>query len=145
VEAGNGGNDLFSLGAATLAMLAEADVHQPVMVVIDDLQWIDPEWATILTFALRRLDDAVISILASRVKPTGSWLEPSLQVIELGGLSSEAALALLGPSGPIAPPVAAAVIAGTGGTPLALREVGAQLTVEQRLGFEPVPRAPTGR
>jgi hypothetical protein len=35
--------------------------------------------------------------------------------------------------------VAAAVIAGTGGTPLALKEVGAQLTVEQRLGFEPVP------
>jgi hypothetical protein len=38
VEAGSGGNDIFSLGAATLAMLAEAAVHQPVMVVIDDLQ-----------------------------------------------------------------------------------------------------------
>ena len=134
------GDDLFTMGAATLALLAEASEHQPVMVVIDDLQWIDPASATILTFALRRLDaDAVIAILASRQNPTGSWLDRSLQVVELAALSSDAALAILEQSGPVAPGVAEAVIAGTGGTPLALKEVGAQLTPEQRLGLDPLP------
>jgi DNA-binding CsgD family transcriptional regulator len=140
IEEGSAGDDLFTIGAATLALLAEAAEHQPLLVVIDDLQWIDPASATVLTFALRRLDaDAVIAILASRSPATGSWLERSLTVIELGGLPADAAEAILEQGGPIAPMVAAAVIAGTGSTPLALKEVASQLSVAQRLGVEALP------
>jgi DNA-binding CsgD family transcriptional regulator/tetratricopeptide (TPR) repeat protein len=140
VEHGSAGDDLFSIGAATLALLAEASENQPVMVLIDDFQWIDPASATILTFALRRLDaDAVIAILASRLNPGGSWLDRSLHLVELGGLPSDAALAVLEEGGPIAPSVAEAVITATGGVPLALKEVSSQLTVHQRLGFEALP------
>lgn len=49
VDEGGAGGDLFSLGAATLALLGEASEHQPVIAVIDDLHWIDPASATILT------------------------------------------------------------------------------------------------
>lgn len=140
VDHGRTGDDLFGLGAAALALFAEASAHQPVMVVIDDLQWIDPASSTILSFALRRLDaDAVVAVLTSRLDPIGSWLDRALEVVELSGLSEDAALTVLEEGGPIAPRVAEAVIAATGGTPLALKEVSSKLTAAQRMGAEPLP------
>ena len=56
--------DRFLVGAATLSLLAAAAERGPVLVVVDDLPWLDPEsWVAIL-FAARRLGpDAATSLL----------------------------------------------------------------------------------
>ena len=52
--------DPFLLGAATLSLLAAAAEQRPVLVLVDDVQWLDPESAAAITFAARRLGpDAV--------------------------------------------------------------------------------------
>lgn len=132
--------DPFASGAAILALLAEAAEHSPLLLIIDDAHWIDPASGTALRFALRRLDrDAVLTVLASRHRSVRLGFDPTDEHLELGGLEADAAMAVLGRSGPIAPHVAVEVIAATGGLPLALVEVGAQLSVAQRLGEVPLP------
>lgn len=110
------------------------------MLIVDDAHWLDPSSRTALRFALRRLDrDAVLTVLASRHRPEQLGFDPTDERLELGGLAPDAALAVLSRTGPTAPPVAAEVTAATGGLPLALVEVGAQLSAAQRVGEVPLP------
>ncbi len=54
-------HERFLVSAATLALLSTAAQQRPVLVLIDDLQWIDPESLTVLLFAARRVGhDAVV-------------------------------------------------------------------------------------
>ncbi|MCB0872613.1 MAG: AAA family ATPase [Actinobacteria bacterium] len=53
-------------GRAVLAALRAAAARGPVLVAIDDLQWIDPLSARVLRFALRRLDEEPVGILATQ-------------------------------------------------------------------------------
>lgn len=128
--------DRFLVGAATLSLLAAAAEHRPVLVVVDDLQWLDPESTAALLFAARRLgSDAVAVILAVRA---GRRPEPlaDVPVLRLGGLETQAARTLL-PE--VAPAVVDRLIAGTDGNPLALLEVSRQLDQAQRRGVAPLP------
>ena len=45
----------FSLGAATLSLLAAAAEHAPLLVLLDDAHWLDPASSDALRFAARRL------------------------------------------------------------------------------------------
>ena len=48
-----------------LALLRQLAGRGPVVVAIDDLQWVDAETEAALAFALRRLDDEPVALLAS--------------------------------------------------------------------------------
>jgi DNA-binding CsgD family transcriptional regulator len=54
-----------ALSTAVLGMLRSLSGDGPVLVAIDDLQWVDPASARALAFALRRLKDEPIGLLAS--------------------------------------------------------------------------------
>jgi predicted ATPase len=47
--------DRFQVAAATLALLAQVSESAPLLVVIDDEQWLDAESAEAIIFAARRL------------------------------------------------------------------------------------------
>jgi AAA ATPase domain len=57
--------DRYLVAAATLTLLAAAAERTPVLVLVDDLQWVDRESAASLLFAARRLRrDAVAFLFA---------------------------------------------------------------------------------
>src|SRR5688572_25322643 len=59
--------DRFLVAAGTLALLAAAAEHAPLVVLVDDVQWIDAESAGALLFAARRMhSDRVAFVLAQR-------------------------------------------------------------------------------
>jgi DNA-binding CsgD family transcriptional regulator len=60
------GVDQHAVGAATLSALRVAAADGPLLVAIDDVQWLDPASAVALRFALRRLDAEPVLLLATR-------------------------------------------------------------------------------
>ena len=52
--------------AATHTCLRALAEREPVVIAIDDVQWIDPPSAAALSYAIRRLADTRVSILAAR-------------------------------------------------------------------------------
>jgi DNA-binding CsgD family transcriptional regulator len=130
--------DRYLVAAATLSLLAAAAQPAPVLVLIDDLQWVDRESAAALLFAARRLHhDAAAFLFAVR---TGSRPPVSLEglpVLALAGLVPRQAARLL--SDRLADPVVARLVDRTRGNPLALTEVASRLTPAQRLGAAPLP------
>jgi DNA-binding CsgD family transcriptional regulator len=60
------------LGAAFLNLLRALAKEKPLVVAVDDLQWLDPSSARVLLFACRRLRDSRAKLLAScRGEPGG--------------------------------------------------------------------------
>lgn len=66
VRAGPGPNrlDQRAVAAATLSVLRVLSATDPVVVAIDDLQWLDRPSQRVLEFALRRLGDLPVGLLA---------------------------------------------------------------------------------
>ncbi|MGY1743647.1 AAA family ATPase [Blastococcus sp. SYSU D01050] len=127
--------DRYLLAAGTLSVLAAAAEAAPVLVVVDDLQWVDAGSAAALLFAARRMhSDRVAVLLAQR---SGAAPPGGVESLPLTGLTPAEAADLLAPE--VAGPVARRLAAQLGGNPLALREVAARLTRGQRRGTEPLP------
>jgi DNA-binding CsgD family transcriptional regulator len=65
-DAGGGPIDERTIGVATLSVLRLIAARAPLLVAIDDLQWVDASSAAALRFALRRLRDEPVLVLATR-------------------------------------------------------------------------------
>ncbi len=62
VLTGDGGPDRLLLGIAVLTLLSELG---PVLLAVDDLQWLDPDSVRVLTFVARRLDGEPVALLGA--------------------------------------------------------------------------------
>ena len=130
--------DRYLVAAATLSLLAAAAERAPVLVLVDDLHWVDRESAAALLFAARRLHrDAVAFLFAVRTGSASAVPLEGLSVLPLAGLAPAEAAGLL--PARLADPVAARLVEGTRGNPLALSEVAARLTPAQLVGAAPLP------
>jgi hypothetical protein len=64
------------VGLALLSSLRLLAVRDPVLVAVDDVQWLDPASAAVLWFAARRLQDERLKLLVSvRVGPSAAPLQ----------------------------------------------------------------------
>jgi DNA-binding CsgD family transcriptional regulator len=116
--------DRLTVGAATLTLLAAAAEETPLLVALDDAQWLDAESAEALGFAVRRLHaERVAVVVATRVGEGREFDPAGLDAIDLFGLSHEAAGELLAVSGVEGDDAVARFHAATGGNPLALLEL----------------------
>lgn len=132
------GGDRFLVAAATLTLLASAAATHPVLVLVDDLQWVDRESAAALLLAARRLrDDPVVFVVTTRSGLATPGPIDGLDVLRLAGLPAPSAARLL--HGPIAADVVDRLVEMTQGNPLALVEVADRLTSAQQVGAAPLP------
>ncbi len=134
--------DPFLVGLAVLSLVAEAARAQPLLVVIDDAQWLDDESAMALSFVGRRLGaERVAMLVAMRETSDARARFDGLRRLDLVGLPAPEALELLTAPQlrPVEGSVASRIVAATEGNPLALVELPAALTAEQLRGAEPLP------
>lgn len=117
--------DRFAVSAGLLSLLAEASHAEPLLGLVDDLQWVDRASWDALRFAARRLHTDAAAILVAQRTADERWLTtPELPKMMLGGLHVEAARSLLESAAPtLKPHLAARVIELADGNPLALLEV----------------------
>jgi DNA-binding CsgD family transcriptional regulator len=70
VEPGGEAPDPHAIGLAVLDVLHALSQREPVMVALDDVQWLDPATAGVLQIAIRRLREEQVGMLATlRVGP----------------------------------------------------------------------------
>jgi DNA-binding CsgD family transcriptional regulator len=115
--------DSFLVGLATLSLLADAAEKQPLVCLVDDLQWLDHASAQVLGFVARRLAaESIGLVFAARVPGDELAGLPEL-VIE--GLQEADARALLDAvvTGPLDPRIRDRIVAETHGNPLALLDL----------------------
>jgi hypothetical protein len=65
-EAGARGPDQRAVSVATNAAIRSLSVSSPVLLAIDDVQWLDPASARVLEFAIRRLEQEPICVLVTQ-------------------------------------------------------------------------------
>jgi len=117
-------------------LLSLAAEVRPILLLVDDLHWLDALSAEALLFALRRLDtDAVACVLTARPGHTG---HSGLPTRELSGLQQPEAEQLVETLAGVAPSPATASLlhVETGGNPLALTQLAATLTPLQYIAAQ---------
>ncbi|MGH7735571.1 MAG: AAA family ATPase, partial [Gemmatimonadales bacterium] len=87
--------DRFLVGLGVLSLIAELAEDRPVLLVVDDAQWLDRASADALVFVARRLHaERAAVIVAARDEPVSVSL-PGLPELRVGGLDRPAAELLL--------------------------------------------------
>ena len=125
----------FTIGAATLELLAAAAEEHPLLCLIEDVQWLDGPSAEAFTFAARRLDAEPVGFVFAIRDGVGPAIDTAgFRELRLGGLGREEAGALLADraGAQLEAHVRARILEIAQGNPLALLELplspaGAQL------------------
>ncbi|MFG2059462.1 BREX system ATP-binding domain-containing protein [Micromonospora sp. NPDC048930] len=126
------------IGLAVLGLLAEAASEQPLICVVDDVQWLDRMSVVILTFVARRLDAESVALVFGARSPGDERILDGLPALHVEGLPDADARALLDSvlPGPVDARVRDRIVAETRGNPLALLELPRGLTqAELAFGF----------
>ncbi|HET8620724.1 MAG TPA: AAA family ATPase [Acidimicrobiales bacterium] len=130
---------LLAVHGALLALVSAAAEEAPVLVAVDDAQWIDQSSLESLVFAAHRCDaDRVGFLFAQRTGAPCLLDRTDFDRLALPGLPREAAVAMLATEG-VDEAVALRCWKRTRGNPLALIEAGRNLSPEQRTGANPLP------
>lgn len=121
--------DRLVVYGAVLALLRRAAITRPVLLVVDDLQWIDRASATALAFVARRLTGSRVGLLAASRPGFESFFERAgLPELTVSPLDDRAAADLVGTRFPLlAGRELRRVLAQAQGNPLALLELPAAL------------------
>ncbi|HEY6747258.1 MAG TPA: AAA family ATPase [Mycobacteriales bacterium] len=121
------GQNRFLIAAGVLGLLAESADRQPVLCLVDDVQWLDSASLDALLFAARRIEaDRIAMIFTAR---TGQADLAGLAELTLGPIDRDAALTLLVERAGAALDESARrrVMTLAAGNPLALVELSAEL------------------
>ncbi|MBZ9640062.1 AAA family ATPase [Streptomyces sp. PSKA30] len=116
---------IFRVGLAVLELLADAADRQPLLLLLDDVQWFDSSSRDVLRFVSRRTRDLpILVIAAARIHSMDEFslgMHPNLHLEPLG---PTAAAELLDAGAPDLPaPVRALILERAAGNPLALVEL----------------------
>ena len=142
--------DQLGVGTATLGLLEEAAADRPVLLLVEDVQWLDRSSADVISFLARRLEPLPAVLLTTLRTGDLTGAEPAelrMEELPLGPLTATEAEHLLDQLP--RPPTGLArtrVLAEAHGNPLALQELSAVLR-ERDQGRDPDPlhRLPLSR
>jgi DNA-binding CsgD family transcriptional regulator len=129
--------DRLAISHAALELLTHAAAGTPVVIIVDDLPWLDQISGMILSFVARRFAGHRIGFLASARTGEESYFDRSgIQTHELLPLSAEASQALLESHFPaLSPRSRRRLLAEARGNPLALLELPIALTMSADHAF----------
>src|SRR5258708_18538201 len=93
--------DVFLVGLATLSLMDEVADEKPLVVVVDDFQWLDGATSSVLSFVARRLESTHILLIAGLRGTFQTALRrgqlPEMHVEPLSDTASTALLAFVAP------------------------------------------------
>ena len=121
---GGGPADLLQLYIACLALLSHQSDQAPLLLVVDDAQWIDQATLDILGFVARRLADDPIAMVFGSREAVAADLGPDRLTMDLSPLTAPEANRLLDLQSPSpAGDARAAILEQAAGNPLGLVEL----------------------
>jgi DNA-binding CsgD family transcriptional regulator len=135
--------DRFLVALATLGLMSAIAEEQPLLCVVDDLQWLDDASARVLGFVARRLLAEAVALVFAVREPSGEHQLVGLPELPLRGLDDDDARALLETviPGRIDDRVRDRIVAETRGNPLALLELPHGMSAAELAGGFAVPPA----
>ncbi|MGW4995561.1 helix-turn-helix transcriptional regulator [Streptomyces mirabilis] len=135
--------EFFMIGLAVLNLLGEAATHAPLLLVVDDAQWLDRPTLDVLGFVARRLGAEPIGLLiAMREGHAGMLDDCRIAELALRPLDRASSSALLDARAPkLASDIRERVLAEAAGNPLALLELPTTLADGQAWAEAP-PASP---
>lgn len=90
----------FRIAMAVLDLLSDVAGDAPVLVVVDDAQWLDRPTADVLAFVARRIEsDPIVVLIATREGYPSPFADAGLPERRVGALDPAAATLLLDASG----------------------------------------------
>ncbi|GAA0245979.1 ATP-binding protein [Cryptosporangium japonicum] len=135
---------VFLISLATLTLLSERTTGAGLLLVVEDLHWVDRSTRTVLGFVARRIAaDPVALLVTTRPGGDESLTFGDARTLHLNPLAGDDARQLLAEHAPeLAEPLRNRVLDHALGNPLALIELGA---AARRGDFEPDVGAPLSR
>jgi hypothetical protein len=135
-------SDRFLVSLAALSLLCDVAQEVPLLIVVDDAQWLDRESVDALVFVARRLHaDRIALVFAARESLEVGATFQGVPELSVDGLRADFARELLTTSVsiPVSYRVAQRIIAVTRGNPLALMELSGELTSDHLSDQAPLP------
>ena len=136
------GTDRARVSVAVFQLCAHAAERAPLLLSVDDMQWLDRASHDVLGFAARRFDADAVALVAAARPETVAFEGTDAQEVALGPMRIDDLEAIVLADGPVDRDVLRSYLALTGGNPLATRELLRNLTAAQRTGREPLPTLP---
>src|SRR5919108_930482 len=135
--------DRFRVALAVLTLLAEAAEVEPLICLVDDVQWLDRASTQTLTFVARRLLAEPIGMVFAVREPSDVTELTGLPELVVGGLADGDARSLLASAMPgrLDERVLDRIVPETRGNPLALLELPRGLTPAELAGGFGLPDA----
>jgi DNA-binding CsgD family transcriptional regulator len=117
--------DPLLIGVACFHLVSEAARRTPLLLLVDDAQWLDAPSAEVLAFVARRVEgDAVVLLAALRDGFDSPLASSGMTEVRLEGLSDLDSAELLDSRAPgLDPTIRDRILADAGGNPLALVEL----------------------
>jgi DNA-binding CsgD family transcriptional regulator len=133
--------DRFLIGLAVLGMFSDIAEEQPLVCLVDDVQWLDRASAQVLVFVARRLRAESVGLVLATHVPSAEMT--GLRELQVKGLREADSRALLDAvlTVPLDARVRERIVVETRGNPLALIELPQLLTTEELAGGFGLPGA----
>lgn len=138
LDGGDDAVDPFAVALATRDLLAEAADAEPIVVIVDDLHWVDPATRRTLAYISRRLDADRLAIVSSR-RPGPGGDHDTGRTITVGALAAADGEELMSALGVSHPDVRRRLVRASGGIPLVIVEAVNLLDEDQRSGRAELP------
>ncbi|HEX7132215.1 MAG TPA: AAA family ATPase [Iamia sp.] len=117
--------DPVAVALAALGLLRDRAAEAPILVVAEDVHWLDRLTGDVLAFVSRRIEtDPIVLLASTRELPTGGLADARWEEIVIEGLDEDSAATLVARHAPdLAPHLRARLLDEARGNPLALVEL----------------------
>ena len=138
IDTGDEPAEPFAIALATRDLLVQAAERAPVVVIVDDLPWIDAPTRRTLAYIARRLQFERVAIMSARRAGTDSQSDTGPTYV-LDTVDDDVADRILADAGVDSPEVRRQLVAAGGGIPLVLVEAANLIDADQRAGRAELP------